>query len=128
MPARETLEHFIATVESNAHVEAIEMFYTPDASMQENEAAPRVGRALLVESERQVLARMKSVKSTCVRPVFVDGDRVVIRWVFEFVRQDGSALRMDELALQRWNGELVAEEKFYYDPRQLQPQPEMPAG
>ena len=37
---------------------------------------------------------------------------------FEFV--DGSMMRMDELAYQRWNGERIAEEKFFYDPAQLQ--------
>ena len=28
---------------------------------------------------------------------------------------------MEELAYQRWEGERIAEEKFFYDPRQLQP-------
>ena len=44
MPTADTLERFIARVEQNAHAEAIEEFYTPGASMQENQAAPRVGR------------------------------------------------------------------------------------
>jgi len=26
---------------------------------------------------------------------------------------------MDELALQRWRGEQVVEERFFYDPRQM---------
>jgi hypothetical protein len=39
-PTAETLERFIALVERNAHVEAIETFYAPSASMQENQAAP----------------------------------------------------------------------------------------
>ena len=38
MPRAETLEKFIALVEENAHVEAIEMFYTVDATMQENQS------------------------------------------------------------------------------------------
>ena len=32
MPTSETLERFIARVEQNAHIEAIEEFYTADAS------------------------------------------------------------------------------------------------
>jgi len=48
MPSAQTLERFIARVESNAHVEAIEEFYTEDASMRENFAPPRVGRDKLV--------------------------------------------------------------------------------
>lgn len=119
MPSPETLERFIATVERNEHVQAIEAFYAPDASMQENDAPPRKGRELLAANEARVLARMRTVKSTCVRPVFVEGDRVVIRWIFEFEALDGKRTRIEELAYQRWEGEKVAEEKFFYDPVQL---------
>ena len=121
MPTPETLQRFIARVEQNAHAEAIEEFYTPDASMQENQMPPRIGRDLLVAHERKVLARAKSVKSTCVRPVFVHDEHVVIRWIFEFVWLDGSASRIEELAYQRWDGERIAEETFFYDPAQLVP-------
>ena len=118
MPTAETLERFIALVERNAHAEALEQFYTEDASMQENQSAPRIGRDAHVANERRVLARAKKLTSTCVRPVFVSGDRVVIRWIFEFEWQDGTSTRMEELAYQRWIGERVAEETFFYDPAQ----------
>jgi ketosteroid isomerase-like protein len=118
MPSTDTLERFIARVESNAHAEACEEFYTENSSMQENLQPPRVGRALHVENERRVLARARSLTSTCVRPVFVHGDRVVIRWIFEFVWHDGSIMRVEELAYQRWEGEQIAEETFFFDPAQ----------
>ena len=118
-PTPQTLERFIARVEENAHAEALEEFYTPDATMQENQAVPRGGRETLIANERRVLARARSVSSQCVRPVFVSGDRVVIRWVFRFEWLDGSVTRMEELAYQRWDGERIAEEIFFYDPAQL---------
>ncbi len=121
MPKQATLDRFIARVESNAHAEAIEAFYAENASMQENFNAPRTGRDNLVAHERNVLARASSVKSTCVRPVFVEGDFVVIRWIFEFGWKDGSASRIEELAYQRWEGEKVAQEQFFYDPKQFIP-------
>ncbi|MEO8385293.1 MAG: nuclear transport factor 2 family protein [Betaproteobacteria bacterium] len=121
MPTPETLEKFIARVEENAHTEAIEEFYTVDSTMQENQSAPRNGRDSNVANERRVMARASKVRSTCVRPVFVHGDTVVIRWVFNFDWRDGSATHMEELAWQRWEGERIAEEKFFYDPAQLVP-------
>ena len=121
MPDTATLERFIACVQSGAHAEAIEEFYATDASMQENEQPPRVGRDLLVANERKVLARTKTVRSTCVRPVLVDGDRVAIRWLFEFEFVDGRTMRLDEIAWQRWSGDRIVEEKFFYDPAQLVP-------
>lgn len=119
MPTIATLEDFITRVESNAHAEAVADFYTENASMQENNAAPRVGRDALVAGERKVLARAASVTSQCIRPAFVNGDHVVIRWVFEFEWLDGRSGRMEELVWQRWEGERIAEEKFFYDPAQM---------
>jgi hypothetical protein len=91
MPTAETLERFIARVEQNAHAEAIEEFYTVDATMQENQSPPRLGRDAPVANERRVFARARTVRSQCVRPVFVSGDRVVIRWMFDFEWLDGAA-------------------------------------
>ena len=121
MPTTETLERFIARVEQNAHVEAVEEFYAPDSTMRENNAAPRTGRDVHANAERQVMGRAKSVFSQCVRPVFVNGDHVVIRWIFRFEWLDGSVTRMEELAWQRWEGERIAEEQFFYDPAQRVP-------
>jgi hypothetical protein len=89
--------------------------------MQENQATPRVGRDAHVANERKVLSRAKSVLSKCVRPVFVNGDRVVIRWIFRFEWLDGTVTHMEELAYQRWEGEHIAEETFFYDPAQRVP-------
>jgi SnoaL-like domain len=119
MPSTQTLERFIARVESNAHVQAIEEFYTEGASMQENMNAPRVGRDALMAGERATLARVRSVQSRCVRPVFVDGDLVVVRWIFRFEGGDGRVRELEELAYQRWEGERIAQEQFFYDPSQF---------
>lgn len=121
MPSLETVERFVARVEENVHDRAIEEFYTADASMRENQGVPRVGRDALVANERMVLARAKSVVSKCVRPVLVNGDHVAIRWTFEFVWRDGSRTFMEEVACQRWVGESIAEETFFYDPAQRVP-------
>lgn len=123
MPSPDTLERFIRRVEDNAHAEAVEEFYTEQASMQENFEPPRVGRELHVATERRVMARARTVRSTCVRPVFVNGDHVVIRWIFTFDWQDGTRTHMEELAYQRWDGERIAEEQFFYDPAQRKPRP-----
>ncbi|WP_418131716.1 nuclear transport factor 2 family protein [Variovorax sp. 375MFSha3.1] len=121
MPTPERLESFIAAVEGGAHAKAIEDYYTEDATMRENQAEPRRGRSTLVAQESAVLERTESVASTCVRPVLVNGDHVAIHWIFEFTFKGGGRMRMEEIAWQRWEGDRIAEEQFFYDPAQRKP-------
>ena len=119
MPKLETIEEFISMVESNDHDKAIEKFYTSDASMQENQAEPRVGRDLLVANEKNTLQKVKSLVSKCIRPYFVNGDQVVIQWYFRFEWKNGSISEIEEITRQSWEGELIQSEKFFYDPKQF---------
>jgi hypothetical protein len=118
MPSRERVRDLIAMVEAGRFVEAIQEFYAPQASMQENVQPKREGLETLVAGERRVLASFKSVRTLPVETFFVDDDRSVIRWVFEFTGHDGRSFRQDELAYQRWVGDKIVEERFYYDPAQ----------
>jgi SnoaL-like domain len=119
MPSQAAIEYFITLVETGRTVEAMERFYADHATMQENAAPPRVGKRALIDHERAALASIGSMTATCVRPVFVSGDFAVIRWVFEIRDKGGKTLRFEELAHQRWEGDLMAEERFFYDPAQL---------
>jgi len=119
MPKPETIEQFIAMVESNEHDKAIEKFYTIDASMQENHAEPRVGRDNLVANEKNTLLKVKSLVSKCIRPYFMNGDQVVIRWYFRFEWKNGTTSEIEEIAYQNWQEELIKSEKFFYDPKQF---------
>jgi ketosteroid isomerase-like protein len=108
MPSRERVEALIAMVEQAKFVEAIEAFYTEDATMQENQQPPRGPRSKLVEREQKTLAAHKEARTLPGSTYAVDGDTVVIRWTFVFTRKDGTSFRMEELALQRWRGDCSA--------------------
>ncbi|HWD26465.1 MAG TPA: nuclear transport factor 2 family protein [Rhizomicrobium sp.] len=119
MPNRDVVDGFVALVESGDYVGALERYYAEDASIQENNEPPRVGRDVLVASERMVMAGFKSIAAKRAGPVLIDGDQVAIRWSFVFERQDGATFTLDEIAWQRWHGGRIAEEKFFYDPKQM---------
>ena len=119
MPSKQRVDDFVAAVREGRYVQAIEDFYAEDATMQENTGPARVGRDILVQHEKTVLAGLKRMATHQVGPVLVDGDRVVINWVFEMTGFDGAVRRMDELALQTWRGDRIVQEQFYYDLGQL---------
>jgi ketosteroid isomerase-like protein len=119
MPSEDTVQAFTALVESGDYVGAIERYYHADASMQENDAPPKMGRDTLVESERQVMATFASITAKRLAEPLVRGDHVAIRWQFTFALPDGATLSLEEVAFQHWRGERIAEEKFFYDPKQM---------
>jgi ketosteroid isomerase-like protein len=122
MPARERVQAFVAMVEAGDYVEAIRQFYTEDATMQENLGEVRGGRDVLARHEEAVLAKVKSIATRPGSTFAIDGDRAIVRWVFDIVLADGKRFTLDELAYQTWRGDRIAQERFYYDPAQRKPQ------
>jgi ketosteroid isomerase-like protein len=118
MPDRDRVQALIAMVEQGRYVDALEAFYSEDASMQENLDPPRRGLKSLVDGERRVMAGFREIRTRKVATFFVEGDRAVINWVFDFVGHDGRTFTQDEIAVQRWQGDRIVEERFYYDPAQ----------
>lgn len=115
MPTQERVQAFIAQVVRGDHEAAIRDFYWEDASMQENLGEPRRGRELLMAHEAKALSRLKRMHTHAPRAVVVDGDQVVIHWTFDATDKAGVTRRLEELALQRWQGDRIREERFFYD-------------
>ena len=121
MPERDRVAAFVAAVEAGRYVEAIEEFYHPHASMRDNQGEARLGRDRLAADERATMARFATMRTDPVEDLLVDGDKVVVRWRFTFTPPAGPPVVMEELALQRWEGDRIAEERFFFDPRQIRP-------
>lgn len=119
MPNAKQLNAFVSMVVAGEYVQAIEDFYSPDASMQENQSPPRVGRDALAAHERAAPTRVQSIRTTLAEVLANENDRVVIHWVFEITDLAGKSKSLDELTLQEWCGEKIFREQFYYDPAQL---------
>lgn len=118
MPSRETVAAFVADVMTEDHVGAIERWYADDASMQENQDPPRVGKANLMEGERRMMAQVESVSTEIIGQPLVEGDEVAIRWRFEFLLKSGATMVIEEVAWQLWRGDQIWRETFFYDPKQ----------
>ncbi|MDT7837063.1 nuclear transport factor 2 family protein [Aquabacterium sp. OR-4] len=123
-PAAATLAQFIATVEAGDTLAALARFYAPDACTQENQGPPRCGRDTLIAHEQRALASVQQMRMRCIHPVLMAGDRVVIRWRIHYQTPGGEARQIEELAYQRWQGEQIIHEQFFYDPAQLRQTPD----
>jgi len=121
MPSQEIVNQFVATVVGGDYVGAIERFYTAGASMQENQAPPRVSREMLVRHEQGIMSFFQSIACEIVGPPLIAGDWVAIQWRLAFTPPAGETRTLQEVAWQRWDGDRIAEETFFYDPKQIAP-------
>jgi hypothetical protein len=119
MSVTESVKKLISLVENGKFLDAIQQFYAEGASMQENNAPPRVGLPALLENERKFLTTVKFNVSRAESFV-VDGNRAAINWIFEFTDPKGQKRRLDEVAYQVWQDGKIIRERFYYDPAQPQ--------
>ncbi len=123
MPSRQAVEALAAVIEAGRYVQAIEAFYTDGASLRETLGEPRVGRALLAAGEQGVMDRFQSIAAERLGPALIEGEHVASRWRFTFTTRSGAVTTLEEVAWQRWEGDKVAEELFFYDPAQMAPRP-----
>ena len=119
MPTKQRVQELIAYVERGDFPEAIERFYDENVVMRDNLNAPTVGRLANVERERGFKRYITTLHESRATDVLIDGDLVVIHWILDFTGTDGKRSRFDQLALQRWNGDRIVEERFVYDPATL---------
>lgn len=126
MPSPLMVELFVSLVETGKGLDAMERFYAEDARMRENQADPRVGKAALLAHEAAAQAAVAGLTAQCVRPILVAGDTVVIRWLFEYRDSVDRPIRFEEIAYQRWVGDKISEEQFFYDPVQFRPRDAKP--
>ena len=117
MPDQARVRSFIDAVVSGDHVGAIRDYYHIDAQMRENAAPPRMGRDVLLAHEESVLART-SMRTHAAPPFLVDGDLVAIQWTFDMTDDRGVTRRLEELAMQRWSGNRISSERFFYNPEE----------
>ena len=121
MPSIQTVERFVQLVETGSGLDAIDVFYAEDVAVRENQAPARVGKAALVANETAAQAAISDLRAHCVRPILAADDIVVIRWIFDYRDSQGRAVHFEELAYQRWVGDTIQEEQFFYDPGQFRP-------
>lgn len=122
MPTHQKVACFVELVEAGKGIEALDLFYAENASMQENQSPARIGKPALLAHETAAQSSISDMTARCIRPILIDGDTVVLHWIFDYVDGQGRAVHFEELAYQRWAGDTILKEQFFYDPGQFKPQ------
>lgn len=105
-------------VNSGQAMEAFEKFYHEDSTMIESTGDVRNGKDASREFELEYLKSIKEFHGGGVLNITSDeenGTTMVEAWT-EVTFQDGNRMKLEEIARQKWQGEQIIEERFYYNP------------
>jgi hypothetical protein len=115
MPSAETVNRLLEAVGQGRIIEAFDEFYAENVVMQENSEPATEGFAANRAREEQFVAYVKEVKDGSFGPVIIDGDNVAYQSMMDFMGVDGTRIRKTQVAIQKWEGDKIVHERFFYD-------------
>jgi ketosteroid isomerase-like protein len=114
---RAKFENFARLLASGKPLEAIERYYGDEVLVLENRRLARAGKEACLAHERELLSQQPEPVSFKVLKSALDekSGHAFLEYVLRFVGPDGRAMRLDQVAVQRWSAGHIVEERFYYE-------------
>jgi len=95
-------------------LEAFEEFYAEDVVMQENEDAPRVGKAVNREFEIAFFSGVAEWHAGRLDASAVNGDVSFGEWFMDISFKNGYRMTASQVAVRKWKDGKVVHERFFY--------------
>jgi len=116
MSLEQKVQEFIRLFEAGRGLEALTRFCAPDVVMFENRELSRAGREQCLELEREALARLTGAPVMKALRYAVDesAGTAFIEWLIRVEPVGGDVHRLEEVAVQVWEDELLVSERHYY--------------
>lgn len=96
-------------------LEAFDKYYADDVVMQDNNYPLREGKVVNRTYEEAFVNGMSEFRGAKVKNTLLSDDLAVIEWWFDYTHKDYGVRNYTQLAVQRWKGGKIVEEKFYYN-------------
>lgn len=108
---------FVRLMRAGKPLEAMHRYYDEEVVVFENRKLARAGRAACLTHEQQELERQPTPPTFQVASWAVQDSsgHAFIEYVIRFWGPDGNALRLEEVAVQKWHRDKITEERFYYE-------------
>jgi hypothetical protein len=96
------------------HMEAFELFYDEDVSMQENNQAPTLGKNANRIREQEFFGQIIDFRGAQLIDVAVGADVSMCVWRYDYTHRTWGVRNYTQVAVQKWrNGKIVSEQFFY---------------
>lgn len=112
---KEQVKKLNELIKSNETLQAMEIFYSDNIEMQENEDVSRKGKTVCIHHEKENLQKVKNVQSTLLNQAIDEEKNIVFsEWEYLVTSKDENKYKLTEVSVQHWLDGQVIKEKFYY--------------
>jgi hypothetical protein len=114
---RERVLSFIRLVEGGQSLDSMRQFYSPDVMIFENRELARAGLDACLAFESKMLASQPAVPSAKAVSFAADDATATsfVEWLIRFTSKSGRPMRLEEVAVQKWERGKIVQERFYYE-------------
>lgn len=103
-------------IDSGKVFEALEQYYHEDVVVIDGHEPPREGKSVQRKALQDWLGMVKEMHdggTTAITANEETGITMVESWT-EITTQDGNRFKMEEVGVQKWEGDQIVHERFYY--------------
>lgn len=114
----EQVQEMYNMINQGQALEAFEKFYSEDVVMIEATGQVREGKETNRQFEQEFFASIQEFHGSGVESVSANeenGTTAVECWM-EVTFKDGNRVKMEQVAVQKWQNGQIVKEKFYYNP------------
>jgi hypothetical protein len=95
-------------------LEAFDLFYHDNCSMQENNDPVVKGKAANRKREEEFFSSITEFRGAKPLNVAVGNNSTMVEWHFDYTHKDWGERNYTQIALQEWSDGKIIKEKFYY--------------
>jgi SnoaL-like protein len=111
---KENVEALNQMILQGEMLDAFDKFYAEDVVIQENVNEPVSGKSANRTNEVAFLDGITAFRGAEVKNIIINDQVTVIQWHFDYDHKDWGTRKYDQVSVQRWDGDQIVYEKFYY--------------
>lgn len=110
------VDQFLKLLTSGNLAQAAEAYYAEDINVFENQKLVRAGLKQCIKYEREQMEHQQTPPKIGLRKVAINEPmgHVFLEYTLRFTDLRNRPMRIDEVAVQTWEGGKISEERFYH--------------
>ena len=108
------LKDLLGLLKNGQFIDAQEKYLADDVTLIEGNAAPKSGKANVINLEKEVLAEVAEFIRYEVTDYAVNGNVTFYEGVMEYIQKDGVHVKVEQAVVDRWESGKIVSERFYH--------------